>query len=162
MRFLVCVTVLASIVFLGRAVSDEPKAPDFKLTNQEQTLLDLTNVERKKNDLAPLKASSQLFKAARAHSVNMAKQEKLDHELDGKSPFDRIKDAKYKYRTAGENIAMSFPDPSMADILKLWLESPPHRANILNDKFTEIGLGIAKNGKGEVYATQVFGKPFDK
>src|SRR5437868_2107452 len=116
MRLLVGSTLLVTLALLGRAVSDEPKPPAFKLTNQEQTLLDLTNAERKKSDLAPLKPSALLFKAARAHSVNMAKQEKLDHELDGKTPFDRIKDVKYDYRAAGENIAMSFPDPSMADI----------------------------------------------
>ena len=46
--------------------------------------------------------------------------------------------------------------------MKLWMDSPEHKANILRDKFTEIGIGIARNAKGEVYYTQVFAAPKKK
>ncbi len=153
-------SLLFFFALLASAQSQGKKAP-VKLTDQERELLDLTNAERKKNDLPPLKANAILTKVARAHSENMAKQEKLDHVLDGKNPLDRIKEAKYDYRRMAENIAMSGGDPSMEVIFKLWMDSPPHKANILKDGLTEIGIGVAKNGKGETYCTQVFGTPLD-
>jgi uncharacterized protein YkwD len=152
------VTLVFSLLVTAQA--QEKKAP-VKLSAQERELLDLTNAERKKNDLPPLKANAILTKVARAHSENMAKQEKLDHELDGKNPLDRVKEAKYDYRRMAENIAMSGGEPSMEFIMKLWMESPPHKSNILKDGFTEIGIGVAKNGKGETYCTQVFGTPLE-
>ncbi|MCI0683132.1 MAG: CAP domain-containing protein [Gemmataceae bacterium] len=133
-----------------------------KLNADEQNLLELTNAERDKEKLPPLKANPILTQLARAHSRNMAKQEKLDHELDGKSPFDRLKEAKYEFQRAAENVAQNSDQASTADIMKLWLDSEPHRANILGEGFTEIGIGIAKNDKGEVYVTQVFAMPVKK
>lgn len=145
----------------GLTQSNQSK-DEFKLTEQEKQLLELTNAERKKENLPPFKAAALLCKAAREHSHNMAKQEKLDHELDCKSPFDRLDSVKYNYQRAAENIALSAGEPSMADILKLWMDSDGHRANILSEKYTEIGLGLAKNDKGETYATQVFAAPLKK
>jgi uncharacterized protein YkwD len=98
-----------------------------------------------------------LFKAARDHSINMAKQGKMEHELDGKNPFHRIKATGYQYRYAGENIA--YGDVPLADVMAGWMKSPPHRKNILYKEFTEIGLGLAKSKDGATYYTQVFGHP---
>ena len=153
--------VVFALHLIACAQADEKKLPAFKLTTQERELLDLTNAERKKMDLPPLAPNPILTKVARAHSENMAKQEKLEHELDGKNPLDRVKEAKYEYRRMAENVAMSSGNPSMADIFKLWMDSPPHRANILKDGFTEIGLGVATNAKGETYCTQVFAAPLE-
>ena len=55
----------------------------------------MTNKARAKEKLPPLKLNSVLTKVARAHSANMAKQEKMEHELDGKNPSQRIKEAGY-------------------------------------------------------------------
>ncbi len=155
--------LLLLLAALSFAQSDRQKTPAFKLSADEQKLLDLTNAERKKEDLPPLKANPILCQVGRRHSQNMAKQEKLDHVLDGKSPFDRLDDAKYDYQSGAENVAMSAEEqPTMADIFKLWMDSDLHRKNILSAKYTEIGLGIAKNGKGEVYCTQIFATPFKK
>jgi uncharacterized protein YkwD len=148
-------TVVTAITF----AQETDKKPAFKLSEDEEKMLELTNAERKQMELPPLKANKVLFELAREHSQNMAKQEKLDHELDCKTPFDRMKAAGYPFRRAGENIALSFGKPSMAEIVKQWMDSEGHRANILNEGFTEIGLGIAKNDKGELYFTQVFGTP---
>lgn len=154
-----CVLVLTA---LGFSQSDQTKKPAFKLSADEQKLFELTNAERKKEDLPPLKANPVLCQVGRKHSQNMAKQEKLDHVLDCKTPFDRLDDAKYDYQNGAENVAMSADEPAMADIFKLWMDSELHRKNILSAKYTEIGLGIAKNAKGEVYCTQVFATPFKK
>ena len=85
----------------------------------------------------------------------------MEHELDGKNPSQRIKEAGYAASWGGENIAESNGD-TPESIVKLWMESPEHKANILRDKFTEIGVGIARNAKGEVYYTQVFAAPKKK
>src|SRR6187200_3033089 len=100
---------LALVVLLagfGIAQSNQKKSA-LQLTAQEKELLNLTNAERKKENLPPLKTAPLLFKTARSHSQNMAIQGKLVHDLDCKSPFDRLNEVKYDYQSAGENIAHS-------------------------------------------------------
>jgi uncharacterized protein YkwD len=155
------VAVLGCLVGLAPADPGDNQAKDrFRLTDDEQRLLELTNQERKKQDVPPLRPNPVLFKVARAHSANMARQEKMAHELDGKNPYQRIKEAGYAYYTAGENVANG--DVGVEEIMKAWMASPKHRDNILNAKFTEIGLGLSRNDKGVVYYTQVFGTPKKK
>jgi uncharacterized protein YkwD len=141
-------------------VSGGPDANgEFRMTAQENKLLELTNAERAKKDLPPLTANPLLFKIARAHSANMAKQSKMEHILDGKNPFQRVLEAGYDYQYTGENIADLHKSFSLEVLLKEWMNSEHHRENILNKNFTEIGLGIAAGKKDSVYYTQVFGKP---
>ncbi len=132
-------------------------AKKFELSELEKELLQLTNEERKKEKLPPLKANPLLFKVARAHAANMAKQGKMEHNLDGKTPGQRLKQAGYKYGFSGENIASG--DYPLAVVMKAWMESAGHRKNILGKNFTEIGLGIVKDPKGVPYFAQVFAKP---
>jgi uncharacterized protein YkwD len=131
----------------------------LKVSEQEKKFLDLTNLERKKKDLPPLKANPLLFKAARAHSENMARQRKKDHNLDGKTPLDRMTAAGYKYETGAENLAGADTGITAEEVVKAWMDSESHRDNILYDKFTETGLGLAKDKDGHVYITQLFAKP---
>jgi uncharacterized protein YkwD len=136
------------------AVQEKSK---FTLSADEQKLLQLTNDERKGKNLPPLKANPVLCQVARAHAANMVKQGKMEHNLDGKTPYDRIKGAGYKYALAGENLAVG--DASQEEVMKAWMKSKIHRENILDGVFTEIGLGLAADAKGKVYYTQVFGTP---
>jgi uncharacterized protein YkwD len=136
---------------------DDPKKDELKLTKDEQGVIDLSNAERKKLELAAFKPNAQLMEAARGHAVNMAKQEKLTHELDDKKPADRVKDAGYKYTLIGENVAWNPRSPK--EVVTGWMNSDIHKENILKKEFTEIGVGVAKNKKGERYWVQVFGVP---
>ena len=138
------------------------ETPALKMTPEETKLLDLTNQERKKKELPPLRPAPKLFQLARAHSANMAKQEKMDHILDGKSPFDRMRDAGYDFLKGGENIAACKAAIGLPDILHAWMESKQHRENILHPEYTEIGLGLARDKDGQVYYTQLFGRPRGK
>jgi uncharacterized protein YkwD len=140
--------------------NEDPKKNELMLTKEEQAAIDLTNAERKKADLKPLIANPQLMAAARDHAANMARQDKLDHMLDGKQPAERVKDAGYKYSATGENIAWNAITPK--EVVKGWMDSPPHKENILKPEYTEIGVGVAKNKKGERYWVQVFGSPRKK
>jgi uncharacterized protein YkwD len=128
------------------------------MSKDEQAVVDLTNAERAKEKLAALNPNRLLFAAARKHSENMAKKGELNHELDGKGPADRINAEGYVWSRVGENIAFG-DDLSPAGAVKIWMNSPPHRANILTPEFQEIGIGLARTAKGEVYYTQVFGTP---
>ena len=74
-------------------------------------------------------------------------------------PFDRIKDASYEYRFAGENLAFGDKGIKLTAIMKLWMASESHRKNILFPEFTQIGIGIARAKNGDLYFTQVFAKP---
>jgi uncharacterized protein YkwD len=137
---------------------------NLKPTKDEQELIELTNAQRQVARLTPaapspgpLAANPQLIAAARTHAANMAAQDKLDHTLDDKTFADRAKDAGYQYRLVGENIAWSRETPK--DVLEGWMNSPLHRENILKEEFTEIGVGVAINQKGERYWVQVFGTP---
>jgi uncharacterized protein YkwD len=143
----------ASIISAGEA------GKEFKQTAAELKVFDLTNQERKKKDAAPLKLSPALSKVARAHSENMARQEKLAHVLDDKTPFDRLRDAGYKFTKVGENVAEGDTDLPVEDIMKLWMDSKNHSETLLEPAYLEIGIGIAKDKKGQVYYTQVFAKP---
>jgi len=103
---------------------EDPKE-ELKLTKEEQAVIDLTNAERKKAELPPLKVNAQLMVAARGHAENMAKQDKLAHELDEKKPADRVRAAGYNYGYVGENVAWNQQNP--AEVLESWMKSQGHK-----------------------------------
>jgi len=151
-------SILITTVSLGLTVAEPQKVKPketFKLSTDEQAVLDLVNAERKKANLSPLKVNEQLTKAAREHSTNMAKQDKLDHSLDGNGPGDRVTATGYKYSSVAENIAMGQKTP--AAVMQTWLNSADHKANILGD-YVDFGIGISTDSNGQRYWTQVFAK----
>jgi uncharacterized protein YkwD len=127
-----------------------------KVPDDVKAVLDLTNAERAKEGLSPLKLNPKLNKAAQEHSDNMAKQGVLEHKLDGLTPGDRIRKLGYRPGPWGENIALA-NSPKVA--MEMWMKSKGHRENILKTQFTEMGVGIARDERGRQYYTQVFSKP---
>ncbi len=122
----------------------------------EEKVVDLTNKRRISNGLAPLTLNTQLTLASRRHSRNMATQNFFSHTgLDGSTPSDRAADAGYGLG-AGENILAGLQSPK--DVVDGWMNSPGHRANILNADYTEIGLGYFANSGSQYthYWTQMF------
>lgn len=129
----------------------------LRLTDAEKKILDLTNAARKKEGLSPLAPDPRLFALARKHSANMGRQQKLAHTLDGKSPFQRMRESGYTYYFAGENVANgNWP---VEKIFQLWMNSPAHRKNILSPQFTVIGIGQFVDDRGVSWFTQVFARP---
>jgi uncharacterized protein YkwD len=148
----------AGAVLSAGGGKDGPRGKsEFTLSREEQELMDLVNAERKKHDLAPLRPNPTLFRVAREHSANMARQGKMAHVLDGKNPYERVKASGYKYRFAGENVGRG--DVPLAEVVQGWMDSKVHRDNILRKEFTETGLGAVSDGKELVYYTQVFATP---
>ena len=109
-------------------------------------------------------ANEKLVAAARGHSNDMAINDFFSHTgSDGSSPWDRIERQGYSLASGGENIAAGYSTP--ASVMDGWMNSPGHRANILNCGFTEIGIGYAylADDTGSVnyhhYWTQDFATP---
>jgi uncharacterized protein YkwD len=153
------VLLLGAIILCPATLAAEKESSEkLKLTKEEQAVVKLTNDLRAKEKLPPLKVNALLTQAARAHSRNMAKQQKLEHVLDEKEPADRVKETGYQRALVAENIAGGRRLPP-SGAFELWVDSKPHRANLLGEKFEEIGVGVARDDKGEVYYTQVFGTP---
>lgn len=116
-----------------------------QLNEYEQQVFDLTNNERTKQGLAPFKVDLELSRVAREKSRDMAGSGYFAHNSPTYgSPFDMMKSYGITYRTAGENIAKGQRTPS--EVVNAWMNSPGHRANILNGNFTHIGVGYVEQG----------------
>ncbi|MFI8298874.1 sigma-70 family RNA polymerase sigma factor [Streptomyces nigra] len=115
----------------------------------------LVNKERAAAGCGPLAEDSLLDKSAQAHSADMAARDFFDHtNPDGADPGQRITAAGYRWSTYGENIAMGQQTPEA--VMESWMNSPGHRANILNCSFKDIGVGVHE-GPGGPWWTQNFG-----
>ncbi|WP_091274562.1 CAP domain-containing protein [Micromonospora haikouensis] len=123
---------------------------------QAQEVVNLVNAERAKAGCGALKIDDKLMAAAQAHSQDQADHRKMTHDgSDGSDVGERLDRAGYAWRAYGENVAWNQQTP--AAVMDAWMNSPGHRANILNCSFTEIGVGVA-NSNGP-YWTQDFGTP---
>ena len=117
-------------------------------------MLLLVNAERKKKGLKLLNIDEELKKVARAHSADMLTRGYFSHMTpEGKDPFHRMKQAGITYKKAGENLAYA---STLAEAHKGLMNSPSHRAAILNKSFGRIGIGIVDGGKNGLMISQEF------
>ncbi|MEV6365539.1 CAP domain-containing protein [Micromonospora musae] len=131
-------------------------APSGGVSAQAREVVDLVNAERAKAGCKALTIDDKLMTAAQRHSQDQADHQNMSHTgSDGSDPGDRIDRVGYQWRTYGENVAWNQKNP--AAVMDAWMNSPGHKANILNCAFTEIGVGIA-NSNGP-YWTQDFAAP---
>lgn len=115
-----------------------PGAP----TADEAEVIRLMNVERVEAGCHALAIHPLLTQVARAHSQGMSVTGGFKHNSqDGRTPFQRLTAVGYDYLVAGENIAAGQPTP--AAVMRAWLDSPEHKANILDCRFSQIGVGKA-------------------
>ncbi|WKT79143.1 CAP domain-containing protein [Lysinibacillus fusiformis] len=132
--------------------SSTPSTTTSDVNAFEQEVVKLTNAERTKAGLSPLQTDDKLMAAAREKSQDMQSNNYFSHTSPTfGSPFDRMKALGIAYKSAGENIAQGQRSPQ--EVVQAWMDSPGHRANILNGKFTHIGVGYVKSGN---YWTQQF------
>jgi uncharacterized protein YkwD len=128
-----------------------PVAPARNL-GPELEVVSRTNTERARAGCPALRVDPRLTAAARAHSADMVNRHYFDHPSpDGDTPQDRSSAAGYA-DYGGENIA--YGQDSAAEVVNDWMNSPDHRANILDCGFTAIGVGLDRRG---MYWTQDFG-----
>ena len=122
---------------------------------------DATNQARASEGQAPLSRNALLDEAARLKAEDMARNGYFAHwSPTGVSPWHWFNEAGYTYAHAGENLAVHFTDSG--EVVEAWLNSPTHRANILNGNYSEIGIGTAEGryeGYDTVFVVQMFGTP---
>ena len=118
----------------------------------EREVVRLVNEERRKMGLGELTHNWELSRVARYKSQDMRDKAYFSHTSPTYgSPFQMMRSFGISYRTAAENIARGQATPEA--VVKAWMSSPGHRANILNPSFTEIGVGYITDGR---YWTQMF------
>ncbi len=124
-------------------------------------LVDLTNDARLAYNEAPLVRSAKLEQAAALKGQDMAKFGYFSHESPtGVTPWHWFREVGYTFLYAGENLAINFTESK--DVQSAWLASPKHRENILNVKFSEIGIATVEgiyNNNPTTYVVQMFGTP---
>lgn len=128
---------------------------------EKSRIIELTNEERKKINLSPLKENSALDKAALKKAQNMFEEDYWAHySPSGKDPWGFITSEGYKYSFAGENLARNFYESG--DVVAAWMASPTHKDNIVNPNYNEMGIAVVEgNLKGErtTLVVQMFGAP---
>ena len=179
----ICMLILPSIIrylpfcivfYAADALTDETSssASPSCINAQDETMLRLVNQARMKarrcgdktfEATQPLTWNCALEQAARRHTRDMITRNFFSHTgSDGSSAAERVTRAGYAWRAVGENIAAG--QPTTAEVVQGWLESPQHCANIMNAVFTDMGAAHvdAKNAVPPApsrYWTQVFGRP---
>jgi len=141
-------------------IRKEEDAPNARLT--VDGVFSETNRHRAENGRPALGRDAALDAAAQAKLKDMFDRQYFAHESPtGEGPAQVITAAGYAYVTVGENLALgNFADDR--ELVQAWMDSPGHRANILEPKFTEIGIAVGRGtyeGRLTWIAVQEFGKP---
>lgn len=137
------------------------------LKTMEWRMLRLLNKDRKHHKLPPVRMQEDLREVARKHSADMARKDYFDHvNLKAQSPSDRLKGARVSDAISGENLAKigGYRNPTQFAERGL-MNSPGHRANILNDSYNTVGIGVIRSQRRVYFFTQNFAKRwliFDK
>ncbi|MFA6376801.1 MAG: CAP domain-containing protein [Candidatus Paceibacterota bacterium] len=126
------------------------------------SLVELTNAERAKNSLPELTENPALDQAAYLKALDMAQNGYFNHiSPAGINPWYWFGQAGYDYKYAGENLAIGFVDSG--EVEKAWIASPTHKANIVNNKYKEIGIAVLKTnfqGNPANIVVQLFGTKY--
>jgi uncharacterized protein YkwD len=137
--------VALAAALLVPAATAAPRHAQRALTPLESGVLVDINAFRRAHRLAPLKLNDHLTEAARAHTVQMAKDGYFSHDsADGSSFWKRIQafyaSSPWTYWSVGENLLWSSPGVTPARALRMWLASPEHKKNLMNPAWREIGV----------------------
>ena len=120
---------------------DSPTGPGAAADPEVEAFVALVNAHRVEVGCPELAWNGAVARVAQAHSEDMVDRSFFAHtNPDGKSPFDRLRDAGVDYASAAENIAYGYP--TAAAVLAGWLGSPGHKANLENCALTEHGVGL--------------------
>ena len=168
-KVLAGLTILAAALVVAPAApatsaadggAERVSAPTHRLGNLEtfrQRVVALTNNRRRNHGCNNLARNAALDTAAQTHTRKMANRNRLDHQLPGEPSLGvRVRRAGYNWTLVGENIAYGWATPRA--VVRGWMNSRPHRRNILNCRYRHIGVGYAVSARGVPYWTQDFGR----
>lgn len=155
---IIAVAIFSLVFSLNSFVTRHPDLLSAVITG---VLVDLTNSNRLSQNLDPLTSNPILASAAQLKANDMAEKNYFAHTSpEGRTPWYWFTKSDYQFLYAGENLAVNFADSE--DVVRAWMNSEGHRANILSDKFSEIGIAMAPgkyNGQNSIYVVQLFGHP---
>ena len=141
----VAMVVVVTQVACNSVFSGKPAVLAFASDINSSTIVSLTNQQRTQNNFSALNTNQQLTQAAQAKAQDMFEDNYWAHvSPSGKTPWDFIKGSGYTYQYAGENLAKDFNTSN--GVVTGWMNSPEHKANILDAHYTDIGVGVM-NGK---------------
>jgi uncharacterized protein YkwD len=132
------VLICAATLCWGATPATETKSDQLALLPIEQNIIECTNAERARHGLPALEVDQQLMESARQHATWMTLNQRMVHTS----------------RPVAENIAMGQPDSQQA--VRSWMNSPGHRANILNPGHGRIGVAAYRTVAGTIYWCQQF------
>jgi len=124
----------------------------------EATIFGGINAERERRGLSPVTWNPLLDQAAKSQARSMAALRRMAHNLpETATPtlVARVRAAGYEFRRVSENIAFGQRDAET--VVQSWMNSPGHRANILDPNVSETGVGVTRVEGGPLYFCQVFG-----
>ena len=134
---------------------DTTPPTDNQMTTMKQQVVNLVNQERKQRGLKLYQDNTKVAKVAQIKAEDMRDNNYFSHQSPTYgSPFEMLKQFNVKYTAAGENIAKG--QRTAEEVMNSWMNSPGHRKNILSKKYTQIGIGLAKNDRGANYWVQMF------
>ncbi len=143
--------LVAVLIGLTLVVAPSSPAEAISVTSFDKKLHKQTNKVRKAHGRKALKNGRCLDRYARRQAKRMARQQRMFHQDLG------VVLRGCKARAVAENVAVGFSRPGPN--VRAWLRSPGHRKNMLNRRYTRLGIGVAKGADGRFYTVQVFGRP---
>lgn len=154
---------LLLILFAPYACAETSENPMLK--EVESAIVRQTNELRKRESLPKITPVDELTKAAADFAKFMAETGKYGHQADGRTPGARAKEAGFELCIVRENIAYrtntgEVTADSLIDVfMKGWIDSPPHRENMLAPHITQTGVAVATTDDNTYFAVQLFGRP---
>ncbi|HNX42352.1 MAG TPA: CAP domain-containing protein [Candidatus Aminicenantes bacterium] len=144
---------LSFLLFLPLAACS---LPDIPLGEISEKTFALVNAERTKAGLPPLKKENRLERIALRHSEKMASEGRLSHRFpDYPELRERLFAEGLTFTAFAENVALS-SERSPERVHQGFMDSPSHRANLLNPSYNAIGVGVSLDGEGDLYITEIF------
>ena len=143
----------AALTFIAVALAIQPAHSQDEPHGAAQTLWQAANRDRAARNLSPLKWSASLAAAAQQHAARMARADALSHQLPGEAALaDRASQSGARFSSVAENVAEG---PSADSIHRQWMNSPPHRANLLDPQLDSVGIAVESRG-GTLFAVEDF------
>lgn len=148
-----------SQIFIGQLTHRFPQILGYASQIPASEIIRLTNIERQNRGLPVLKSDPELSSAAAKKAADMFAKNYWAHvSPSGTQPWFFITQSGYDYRYAGENLARDFSDPQ--SVVQAWLNSPSHRDNLLNSRYSDIGVAVVDGnleGRDTTLVVQMFG-----
>ncbi len=129
-------------------------------TISSEKIIELSNQERVANNLKALNTNQYLSQAAHNKALDIFKNQRFEHNFDDRRFSAWIREVGYQYKYVGENLAVDFV--TSEGLMNAWIGSPSHYKNIINNKFSEIGVAVIEGifqNETSIVVVQIFGTP---